>query len=432
MSDPDLRPGPAPGGGRYPLALDLTGRTVVIVGGGPVAARRARGLVDASARVTVIAPSICDELADLTSRAAPEQDPPVRWKRREYRGPSDLDGAWLVHTATGNPQVDAAVGEDCRARRLWCVDAGDAARSRAWVPATTTVGTPAGPVDVSVTSGGDPRRAVAIRDALTGELRSGRIDLRRRRPRGAGWVALVGGGPGDDGLVTTRGRTLLAAADVVVVDRLAPRGILAALPAGVQVIDAGKSPRRHAVPQHRINELLVEHARAGRGVVRLKGGDPFVLGRGGEEVQACAAAGVRVEVVPGVTSAVAVPAAAGIPVTHRGLARGFSVATGHDQLPQLPTGNDHTVLLLMAVRGLRRCVAAMIAAGRAPDCPAAIIEDGFGPAQRVTVAPLARLAQEAQAAGVRSPAVVVVGDVVTLCPAWRDRRGTPAAALGAR
>ncbi len=401
---------------RYPLALDLTGRRAVVVGGGRVAARRARGLVEAGARVTVIAPALVDELAALVETGQ------VRWQQRAYAGPGDLDGAWLVHTATGDPEVDAAVSAHCQELRLWCADAGSAARSRAWVPARAAVDTPDGPVTLAVNAAGDPRRAATVRDQLRQVLHSGQVDVRRRRPRpGGGWVALVGGGPGHPGLLTTRGRELLAAADVVVVDRLAPRSLLATLPDDVLVVDVGKQPGQHRAQQEEINALLVQHGAAGRGVVRLKGGDPFVLGRGGEEVQACQDAGLPVEVVPGVTSAVAVPAAAGIPLTHRGLARGFTVVTGHDQLGELPTGSDHTVVILMGVAGLAASAESMIAAGRSRHCPAAVIEDGFGPGQRVTLAPLHRIAAEAAAVGARSPAVVVVGDVVTVCPAWPAR-----------
>ena len=177
-------------------------------------------------------------------------------------------------------------------------------------------------------------------------------------------MALVGGGPGADGLLTTRARELIASADVVVLDRLAPRAVVDRLPATVRVVDVGKAPGRHALAQDAINDLLVEEALAGRAVVRLKGGDPYVLGRGGEERLACEAHGIRVEVVPGVTSAVAVPAAAGIPVTHRGVARGFTVVTGHDELPAVPPGTDHTVLLLMGVGRLARSARSLLDAGR--------------------------------------------------------------------
>lgn len=244
--------------------------------------------------------------------------------------------------------------------------------------------------------------------------------LRAKRPH-AGWVALVGGGPGDAGLLTARGLSLVHSADVVVIDRLAPQEVLSHLDPDVIVLDVGKKKGHHPVPQTEINRLMIDHARAGRGVVRLKGGDPYVLGRGGEERLACLAAGIDVEVVPGVTSAIAVPAAAGIPVTHRGLARSFTVVTGHDLLPGLPTGSDHTLVVLMGINAIRDVVAVLLEQGRDPDCPAAIVERGCTPQQRVTVAPLAELAETAIRRGVRPPAVTVVGDVVTLCPEWAEQ-----------
>ena len=178
-----------------------------------------------------------------------------------------------------------------------------------------------------------------------------------------GWVALVGGGPGSSGLITARGLELLGRADVVVVDALAPRDLLEGLGPGTEVIDASKRRGRHVMSQEEIDALLVDLARRGKGVVRLKGGDPYVLGRGGEEAAACRRAGVAVEVVPGITSAIAVPAAAGIPVTHRGLSRGFSVITAHADLGVLPQRRDHTLILLMGVSRLRNSVASLLAAG---------------------------------------------------------------------
>jgi uroporphyrin-III C-methyltransferase / precorrin-2 dehydrogenase / sirohydrochlorin ferrochelatase len=170
------------------------------------------------------------------------------------------------------------------------------------------------------------------------------------------------------------------------------------------------------VPQPEINRILVEQALLGRTVVRLKGGDPYVLGRGGEEEQYCREHGVPVEVVPGVTSAVSVPAAAGIPVTHRGVAKSFSVLTGHEQLGQVPGGGDHTLVLLMGVSLLRQSAATLVAGGRSPETAVGIIENGWMPDQRVTIGTLADIADQAEAVGVKAPAVVVVGDVVTLSP----------------
>ncbi|SKC49912.1 uroporphyrinogen-III C-methyltransferase [Krasilnikoviella flava] len=414
----------------YPLGLRVTGRLVIVVGGGPVALRRVRGLLAAGARVRVIAPDVVPELASLVSSGAIE---------RVTRGycDGDLDGAWLVHTATGDPAVDARVAGDAELLRTFCVTAGDAGLGSAWVPAvartpvTDAAGRPAGDLTVAVTAGRDPRRAVRVRDAVVAGLDDGSLPLRPVRPAGSpddapgdggaprpGRVALVGGGPGAAGLITVRGRRLLAAAHVVVVDRLAPRSLVAGLGDDVEVVDVGKTAGNHPVPQEEISALLVRHALAGRDVVRLKGGDPYVFGRGGEELDACRAAGIEVEVVPGVTSAVSVPAAAGIPVTHRGLARGFSVLTGHDDVGQVPGGTDHTLVLLMGVTRLADTARALVTAGRPADTPVAVVEDGFGAHQRTTVGTLADIADRARAVGVQAPAVTVVGDVVRRSPAW--------------
>jgi uroporphyrin-III C-methyltransferase/precorrin-2 dehydrogenase/sirohydrochlorin ferrochelatase len=243
-----------------------------------------------------------------------------------------------------------------------------------------------------------------------------------------GRVALVGGGPGADDLITVRGRALLAAADVVVTDRLGPRGLLATLGRDVEVVDVGKTPGNHPVTQERINELLVHHARLGKRVVRLKGGDPFVLGRGGEEALHCLAHGVAVEVVPGVTSAVSVPAAAGIPVTHRGVAASFVVASAHEGADHVlaaaaDAAPDATLVLLMGVTRLGETAAALIAAGRPSDTPVALVERGWTPEQRTTTTTLATAAADAAAAGVRAPAVVVVGQVVSLRKQLGDLAG---------
>lgn len=387
--------------------MDLRGVGVLAVGGGPVSARRIRAFLAEGARVTVVAPALCQELQPL-----PEG---VVWHARTLAA-TDLDGHRLVHTATGDPEVDRRVAELCAERGIWCVNASAAPEGTAIVPARAEVETNSGTVTVAVSSA-DPGRSVEIRNRISHDLQTRPAGLRPRRPHG-GWVALVGGGPGEVGLLTARALTLVHSADVIVIDRLAPQAVLERLDPEVIVIDVGKSTGHHPVPQAEINRLLVEHAQAGRGVVRLKGGDPYVLGRGEEERLACAAAGVSVEVVPGITSALAVPAAAGIPVTHRGVARGFSVVTGHDDLPALPTDSAHTLVVLMGVARLAQTAATLIAHGRAPDCPVAVIERGYADDQRVTVAPLARIAEVAAEHGVAAPAVVVIGDVVRLGPDW--------------
>ncbi|MFG1765532.1 uroporphyrinogen-III C-methyltransferase [Micromonospora parva] len=239
---------------------------------------------------------------------------------------------------------------------------------------------------------------------------------------GHGSVAVVGGGPGPDDLITVRGQALLDAADVVVVDRLAPQGLLAGLRPDVLVVDAAKVPRGPSMAQEAINAALVSHAKAGRRVVRLKGGDPYVFGRGHEEVQACVSAGVPVTVVPGVSSALAAPALAGVPVTHRGVAHDVTVVSGH-----LPPGHPDslvdwsalarargTVVLLMAVDTIAKIASVLIEHGRAPQTPVLAVQDAGLPAQRSVPARLDEIGAVAAREGIRPPAVFVVGPVVAL------------------
>lgn len=239
-------------------------------------------------------------------------------------------------------------------------------------------------------------------------------------PLEPGTVTLVGGGPGDPGLLTVAGLEALRQADVVLVDHLAPQESLSACPEHCKIIWVGKIPRGEFVPQERINELLVEHARAGARVVRFKGGDNFVFGRGGEEYQACATAGVVVRVVPGVTSGVAAPALAGIPVTHRSLVQGFTVVSGH-----VPPGDPRstldwaalartatTLVVLMGVKNLPHIADALLAAGRPAETPAAVVADAALPSQSLVRGTLGTIAGLASA--VRPPAVVVIGEVAGL------------------
>jgi uroporphyrin-III C-methyltransferase len=230
-----------------------------------------------------------------------------------------------------------------------------------------------------------------------------------------GRVDLVGGGPGPMDLMTVRAWRLLTQADVVVMDRLGPTDIRSHLAPHAEVIDVGKLPGHHPVPQDEINAILVDRARAGKRVVRLKGGDPFVFGRGGEEVIACAAADIPVSVVPGVTSAVAVPEAAGIPVTHRGVASAIHIVNGQSEITAatLAALADEavTTVILMGVGALPRLVAQALRAGVPAVRPVAIVERGHHADQRTTRSTLGAIVLDAGRIGVRNPAVIVVGEV---------------------
>ena len=244
-------------------------------------------------------------------------------------------------------------------------------------------------------------------------------------------VTLVSAGPGDPGLMTVAGRDALEGADVILTDRLVSPGILEWARPDAEIIDVGKEPHGRATPQEKINRLLVEHAQAGRSVVRLKGGDAFVFGRGGEELLACAEAGVPVHVIPGVSSATAVPALAGIPVTHRGVSQGFTVISGHVPPGHAECTLDYaalaqagtTLVVLMGVRTLPDITDALIAAGMPTDRPAAVLADGATPRQRVVIGTVADIAARAAAAAVEPPAITVIGDVVSL-QSW-DETGAP-------
>jgi len=240
--------------------------------------------------------------------------------------------------------------------------------------------------------------------------------------RSKGLVYLVGAGPGDPGLITVKGFACLQKADVIVYDRLVSPALLGQAPQGCEMIDVGKSPRRHTLPQEEINALLVENALAGKVVVRLKGGDPFLFGRGGEEAEALAEAGVPFEVVPGVTSAIAAPAYAGIPVTHRDQTSSFAVITGHEDPTKADSSLDWqklatgvgTLVLLMGVGNLPKIVAKLIEHGRDPRTPVAIVQQGTETRQKTVTGTLADIVEKARAADIKPPAVTVVGDVVRL------------------
>lgn len=396
----------------YLAGLVLAGRRVVVVGGGSVAQRRLVGLLAAGADVEVVSPECTPAVEAMASAGE------LRWSARPYRD-GDLAGAWYALACTDDPVVNAAVADEALRRQVFCVRADHAPAGTAVTPA---VGHHDG-LTVGVLAGRRPRRSAAVRTALVEALQAGLIDD-TAEPVTPG-VALVGGGPGDPELITVRGRRLLARADVVVTDRLGPRDLLDTLGPHVEVIDASKIPYGRAMNQARINDLLVEHARAGRFVVRLKGGDPYVFGRGFEEVLACAEAGVPVTVVPGLTSAFAVPALVDVPVSHRGVAHEIVVVSGHVapgdprslvDWPALARLRG-TIVLLMAVERISAFTTALVQGGRAPDTPVVVVQDGTMRIQRTVRATLATVAETVRAEEINPPAVVVVGEVAGLAPA---------------
>jgi uroporphyrin-III C-methyltransferase/precorrin-2 dehydrogenase/sirohydrochlorin ferrochelatase len=402
----------------YPLLLDLTGRKVVVVGGGDVASRRVVDLCRAGAAVTVVAPSVSGRIHHLVGTGE------VQWEAREFAG-RDVAGAWLVVAATDEPSVNERAVAAAQRNQTFCVRADSAVGGNARTPAVLR----RGPMTVAVNAGDDPLRAVALRDQIGIALDTGALGSRPRRRSERGRVALIGGGPGDPDLITVRGRRLVAEADVVVVDRLAPRALLRDLPDDVEIIDCGKAAHRHNLTQDQINAVLVERAQAGARVVRLKGGDPYIYGRGTEEVQACLDAGVDVEVVPGLSSATAGPALAGIPLTHRGMAVDFAVVSGHLDpglprdggldWPALATGPD-TVVLLMAMERLGDIATTLITHGRAATTPSAVVHRAGSRRQVVLRARLDEIGAVAAARGIGAPSVVVVGAVAGLpeLPSW--------------
>jgi uroporphyrin-III C-methyltransferase len=348
----------------FHAALDVAGRRVVCTDGRADALPALSALIAAEALVDVIAAEAATAITDLAARGL------LRWVARQLR-PSDLDHAGLVVCAEPQEEV----------RRL------AAARGLA----------------VSITPSSSP------------------APLPDGRP---GRVILVGGGPGDPGLVTVAGQAAIDAADVIVVDRLAPLAALRHARPEAEIIDVAKIPRGAYTPQEQINELLIDRARAGRLVVRLKGGDSFVFGRGGEEWQACASAGIQVEVIPGVTSAVAGPALAGIPLTHRSLTQGFTVVSGH-----VPPGDpastldwaalaraNTTLVIMMGVAALPAISTALRAGGVSPHTPAVAIASAGLPGQRVVRGTIATIADLVADAKLSPPAITVIGAVAGFHP----------------
>ncbi len=409
-ASPTVR-GPVPAEGTVPAErnerapfsaeLALTGRPVIVVGGGPAALPRIASLLASGAVVTVVSAEVLPAVHDLIERKLVVSLP------RDLH-PDDLPGSWLVVAATGDGDADRRTRSLADAAHVLCI-AGAELRATAddgWAGGVT-----------AENRANPPESAAPVPDRAPTE---GTIMGEAARPaHQRGRVILVGGGPGDPGLLTVAGRRAVRMADVIVTDRLAPLAVLAEAPPDTEVIDVSKIPGGLSTPQEEINRLLVTHAAAGKLVVRLKGGDSFVFGRGGEEVEACAAAGVEVQVIPGVTSAVAAPELAGIPVTHRGLNQGFTVISGHvppddprstiDYRALARTGTD--LVLLMAIATLPKITEALLAAGMPTTTPAATIADAGLSGQLVIRATVGTIAAAIAEAGVRSPAVTVIGAV---------------------
>jgi uroporphyrin-III C-methyltransferase/precorrin-2 dehydrogenase/sirohydrochlorin ferrochelatase len=444
----------------YAAFLDVEGRRCVVVGGGRAGTEKARGLVAAGARVHVIDQAPSEELQDLAARGM------LELHHRPYSS-GDLKGAFVAVCTTGDPVVDGEVRREARARGVLVNSATQPEDGDFVVPGTVR----RGDLTLAVSTGGrSPSLAKLLRERLELEfgpewadvvdlvaqmrsaskklipterlrrwraalgsetlalLRDGRKEQAAARLRNVlsgaprGLVSLVGAGPGDPGLITVAGKDRLGRADVILHDRLAHPALLDLAPADCERVYIGKSYGRHTLDQEELSNLLTFLAGQGKRVVRLKGGDPFVFGRGGEEASALARAGVPFEIVPGITSAVAVPAYAGVPVTDRRFGSSVAVVTGHRhphdaECPVdwagLATAVD-TIVVLMGIRQLSAIVDALVAAGRPANTPAAAIEWGTYEGQRVIVCDLEDLPERARSERFGAPAVIVVGDVVSL------------------
>lgn len=443
----------------YPLEIDLHDQPVLMVGGGSVAARKLPELLACGARVTLVSPA----LGAATRRLAPG----LTWHQRAF-APADVEGHTLVFACTDVPAVNAAVADACRAHDIPCNRADRAKEGTFIVPGVIR----RGGVTVSVSTSGQvpaltrhlKRKLSSVLGDEWGELAEILAVVRERRgfkgpgdampfevlaarvrdqgvesariladeidaghrvagptptgtpaPASIHPVLLVGAGPGDPSLLTLGAAEALRNAEVVLYDRLASQAVLEMVPLDCLRVPVEKRGHFESLRQDGINALLIEHARSGKRVVRLKGGDPFVFGRGYEEALALEAAGLPWRVLPGISSSVAVPALAGIPLTHRGTARSFAVASGvagHDVNRDFPKAD--TLVLLMSLFRLEEIVPILLAKGYAPDTPAAAIQDGSLPEQRVLRATLATLRAETARAGFDSPTLVVIGDVVKL------------------
>ena len=434
--------------GWFPFFIQLEGARGLLVGGGRVALRKAEKLLPFGAQLTVVAPCICPPLAAL---------PGLTLCRRAFAD-SDLSPAPdFVIAATGDRALDRRIAALCRARRILVNVVDDPAACGFYFPALVQRGR----LCIGISTGGaSPTAAAWLRQKIEALLPPGfdgildRLAARREAvkaeggseakraerlqqafalelaaaeaPRapaaawenaGPGRVALVGAGCGRADLITVRGLRLLQQCRAVVYDDLIDTALLDTAPAGAERIYVGKRSGRHSAPQAEINAALIALAQRGGLTVRLKGGDPYVFGRGGEEALALQRAGIPFEVVPGITAAIAVPAEAGIPVTHRGVSRAVHIITAHtqDETPDFSRwaalAADGTLVFLMGLQRLPQIAAGLLAGGLPPQTPAAVLSGGNAPHPAAVRASLGEIAAAARAAGVEAPAVIVVGDV---------------------
>ncbi|WP_114241244.1 siroheme synthase CysG [Dyella sp. C9] len=456
----------------YPLFADLSGRAVLVVGGGVVGERKAAGLLESGAQVTVGAPEITPELRRWAESGR------IRWFAGAFHD-SWLDEPWLVIAATGDAALHAHIAEQAARRRIFVNVVDDAERSSFHVPAVVD----RAPVTIAISSGGHaPMLARLLRErmellidpvvgplaSLLAQLRS-RIrmrlpDLARRRrfyerllgspvqsllrrgqwalaeaaaerlldatePLGAGSVVLLGAGPGDPGLLSLRGLRALNEADVILHDRLVSAEVLALARRDAERIEVAKQAGNHQTTQAQIHALMLQHASAGRRVVRLKGGDPFVFGRGGEELEFLRAHGIAYEVVPGITAALACAAYAGVPLTHRDHAQSVRLVTAHCQAsidtldwPALAQERQ-TLAVYMGTSELPVIQQQLLAHGRAASTPFALVENGSRLEQRVITGSLDQLVEHARRYELRPPALLIIGEVAALAEtlAWYGR-----------
>lgn len=447
----------------YPLFADLRGRRVLVVGAGTVAARKIAALLAAGAEIEVVAAELGERVRDWLGADV------LRHRAREFE-PGQIDGAWLAIAATGDAALNARVFDAASARRVFCNVVDDAARSSFQSPAVVE----RGPLRIAVSSGGAApvlarqvrARIEALLDDSLGPLAAllGRwrerlrarlpaLSARRRfvetlaegevarllgsaqpeaaeaalaaaldraQPAPAGRVSLVGAGPGDPGLLTLKALRRLQQADVILHDALVDPAVLELARRDAEFIEVGKRAGQPCTSQPSIHALMLAHARAGRRVVRLKGGDPFVFGRGGEELAFLRRHDIVCEVVPGITAAVACAAYAGVPLTHREHAQSVRLVTAHgrDSVDTLDwpalAQERQTLAFYMAVGRLEALRDRLLEHGRDPATPFAIVENGSRPDQRVVLGRLAELPERARAHAVASPAIVIVGEVAAL------------------